>query len=51
MMLVGSIVIGALPVQEWLDSEHVVVGTKCNKLLCLNTSTGKVCPALLLWPT
>ncbi|BDA46679.1 DDB1- and CUL4-associated factor 12 [Coccomyxa sp. Obi] len=24
---------------EWLDSETVVVGTKCNKLLCLNTTT------------
>ena len=33
------------PVQEWLDSEHVVVGTKCNRLLCLNTATGKVRPA------
>lgn len=28
--------------QEWLDSETVVVGTKCNKLLCLNTTTRQV---------
>jgi hypothetical protein len=29
-------------VQAWLDSDHVVVGTKCNQLLSLSTLTGKV---------
>ena len=25
--------------QVWVDGEHVLVGTKCNRLLCLNTRT------------
>lgn len=29
-------------IQEWLNTETVVVGTKCNKLLCLNTSSNQV---------
>ncbi len=28
--------------QEWLDTENVVIGTKCNRLLLLNTTTRKV---------
>ena len=31
-----------LHLQEWLDTEHVVIGTKCNRLLLLNTTTQKV---------
>ncbi|CAL5228259.1 g11362 [Coccomyxa viridis] len=27
---------------EWLDTENVVIGTKCNRLLLLNTTTRKV---------
>ena len=28
--------------QEWLDTENVVIGTKCNRLLLLNTTTRQV---------
>ena len=29
--------------QAWLDDRHVAVGTKCNKLLRMDTETMAVC--------
>ena len=32
----------SMHLQEWLDTKTVVIGTKCNRLLLLNTITRKV---------
>lgn len=47
----GMVVCGALTelwcMQQWVDGEHVLIGTKCNKLLCLNIRTQQQIKILL----
>lgn len=34
-----TVLTGSCSMQRWIGDKHVAIGTKCNKLLCLNVET------------